>query len=106
MHYIFQEFEPPLKYTIIGDSVHPLSSNDIEDLIENRTEFYIGFMSPKLVKEVSKELDKLKQRDLTNIYKRYNDIFDEYNKKYLSNLKEAYSTAAANDNALYIGASI
>ena len=106
MHSIFQEFGPPLKYTIIGDSIHPLSPEKLDDLIENKSEFYIGFMSPSLVKDVSKELEKISSHNLNELYKKHDEEFDEYNMSYFSNLREIYSYAAKNESALYICASI
>ena len=106
MHFIFREFDPPLKYAIIGDSIHPQSPDKLDDLIDNKTEFYIGFMSPRLVKDISKELENISFMKLVKIFEEHDENFDEYkNSKFLS-LREIYSKAAIKESALYICASI
>jgi hypothetical protein len=102
-HNVFKQMAPPLKLTISGDHPHPLGAPDIDVFVEGADyDFYLGFMSPSLVKEIADSLSLLSYTEIAQLFELAGIEFDDYFQHYLDGMKQAYSQAAENGNALYI----
>ena len=101
-HVVFKPKGPPLSLAIGGDLLHPRSPQSLDEFCEGNLDYYIGFASPQLVREVADALATVAVAD----YKRWeSELFGEqYNcgETFLPYLKAAYSEAAARQNALMI----
>ncbi len=101
-HAVFKAKGPPLSLAIAGDHLHPLSPLSLNEFCEGNHEYYVGFVSPSLVREIAQALATLTAAD----YKRWeSELFcDDYNcgETFFPYLKSAYSEAAARRNALMI----
>lgn len=102
-HNLFKQMDSPLKYVIAGDYPYPLSPRDIETFVENDDyDFYMGFVSPPVVREISDSLSKLSDLELTRMLEEVGMEFDRYCQRYFKDMKRTYSQVAKNGNALYI----
>jgi hypothetical protein len=101
-HAVFKAKGPPLSLAISGDHLHPLSPLTLDEFCEGNHEYYVGFVSPRLVREVAAALSALTAEG----YKRWeSELFgDRYNcgETFFPYLKAAYSEAAAMQNGLMI----
>jgi hypothetical protein len=101
-HAVFKVKGPPLSLAIAGDHLHPLSPHSLDEFCEGNHDYYVGFVSPRLVREVADALSTLTAAG----YKRCeSELFgDHYNcgETFFPCLKAAYSEAAARQNALMI----
>jgi hypothetical protein len=101
-HAVFKVKGLPLSLAIAGDHLHPLSPHSLDEFCEGNHEYYIGFVSPRLVRELADVLLTLSAAD----YKKWeSELFGEqYNcgETFFPQLKAAYTEAAARQNALMI----
>jgi Domain of unknown function (DUF1877) len=101
-HAVFKVRGPPLSLAIAGDRLHPLSPHNLDEFCEGNHDYYMGFMSPRLVREVADALSTLTASD----YKRWeSELFgNHYNcgETFFPHLKAAYVDAAGRQNALMI----
>jgi hypothetical protein len=101
-HVVLKLKGPPLSLAIAGDHLHPLSPRGLDEFCAGNHDYYVGFVSPRLVCEVADALSTLTAAD----YKRWeSELFrDHYNcgETFFPDLKAAYSEAAARQNALMI----
>jgi hypothetical protein len=94
---------PPLKLTISGNYSHPLGAPDINVFDESPDyDFYLGFMSPSLVEEIVDSLSMLSYAEIAQLFELAGIEFDGYFQHRLEAVKQAYSQAAENGNALCI----
>lgn len=101
-HTVFERLGPPLSLIIAGDCLHPQSPHSLQDFYKGGHDFYAGFMSAKLVREIADILAALPLLHLTQWYTELGVggydrdfyLFDE--------LKAAYVEAAKHGNALMI----
>jgi hypothetical protein len=102
-HNVFKQMAPPLKLTISGDYPHPLGAPDVDVFDESPDyDFYLGFMSPPLVEEIADSLSMLSYAEIARLFELIGIEFDSYFQHHLEAMKQAYSQAAKNRNALYI----
>jgi hypothetical protein len=100
---LFKRMVSSLKYAISGDYPHPLGPQSLDEFAENGiSDFYIGFVSPSIVKDICLSLAELSNQDINRMYGEIGLEFDKYSQSYLENLRHAYSRATANTNALCI----
>ena len=101
-HAVFKAKGPPLNLAISGDQLHPMSPHSFDEFCEGSHDYYIGFASPRLVREAAGSLATTTAAD----YKRWeSELFgDEYNcgETFFPQLKAAYAEAAARQSALMI----
>ena len=103
LHIVSKQMPPPLRYFMSGDYVHPLGAPDIDSFRQPGYEdFYLGFMSPSLVKQVADDLSLLPREELARFFERAGKEFDDYFQHYFDAIKQAYSNAAEKGNALNI----
>jgi len=101
-HAVFKVKGPPLSFAIAGDHLYSLSPHRLDDFCDGNHEYYIGFVSPRLVREVADVLSTLTETD----YKRSeSELFGNdhgYGETFFPVLKAAYTEAAARKNSLMI----
>lgn len=101
-HIVFKSKGPPLSLAIAGDCLHPQSPHSLDEFCEGNHDYFIGFASPSLVREVADALSGVVASD----YKRWESelIGDEYNcgETFFPYLSVAYREAAARKNGLMI----
>jgi hypothetical protein len=101
-HSVFKLKGPPLSLVIAGDHLHPLSTHRLDEFSTGNHDYYIGFMSPSLVRDVADALSTVTAID----YKRWeSELFGDRlhcGEAYFSQLKSAYTEAAERQNALMI----
>lgn len=102
-HNVFKQIAPPLKFTISGDYPHPLGAPDIDVFDESPDyDFYLGYMSPSLVEEIADSLSMQSYEKIAQLFELAGIEFDGYFQHHFEAMKQAYSQAAKNGNALYI----
>jgi len=101
-HIVFRSKGPPLSLAIAGDRLHPQSPHTLDEFCKGNHDYYVGFASPRLVREVAEALTGLTASD----YKRWESelVGDQYNcgETFFPDLKAAYTEAAVRKNALMI----
>lgn len=89
-HTTFKDEDPPLKFALTGDCLHPASPHGLDEFCEGGHEYYVGFVSPELVVDIANALADWK----ADRFDSCGDFFDR--------LKAAYQTAAARKQAMMI----
>lgn len=101
-HAVFKAKGSPLCLAISGDHRHSLSPHTLDQFCEGHHEYYFGFASPDLVRQIANALFDVSSSD----YKAWEVVLvgDCYNigQVFFPNLKAAYLEAAAHHNALMI----
>ncbi len=95
---VFQRLGPPLSLAIAGDCLHPQRPQSFGEWHE----FYAGFMSPKLVREIAKALSALTLPQLQQWYTELGIGGYDRDLRLFANLKVAYVEAADHGNSLMI----
>ena len=102
-HLVFKRMDMPLKFVVSGDFAHSLGAKDINSFEERAdNDFYLGFMSPPLVRDIAASLSQLSNEEVAQHFAVTGIEFDAYFQNHLNALIKAYSQAAKNGNALYI----
>jgi len=101
-HKVFERKAPPLNLTIAGDRLHPLSPHTIEEFCQGNHEYYIGFMSPDLVRAIADALLGLTLSELKQWYEELGVAQYECALSFFDELKAAYVESAKRGNALMI----
>ena len=101
-HAVFGRRGPPLSLIITGDHRHPQSQHTIEDFCKGGHAWYLGFASPNLVREVAAALSDISLEQLRGWYDEVGAGGHDGGFYFFSELKSAYSGAAARGNALMI----
>lgn len=94
---------PPLDKAITGDRLHPDCPHTFEDFFSGSHDYYVGFASPELVREVADALagcnppHSARQEGSVEF-----DYIADYVGEYFKVLRDVYNGAAERGNALMI----
>ncbi|MEX0718643.1 MAG: hypothetical protein WD066_18765 [Planctomycetaceae bacterium] len=99
---ILEDRDPPLRYAISGDVLHPQSPHTLEEFCEGNHEWYAGFVSPRLVREIAAELEALPPSEWQRWYDERCDGSYDPDGTFFQELKAAYGDAARSGRALMI----
>jgi hypothetical protein len=67
-HVVFSRLDWPLNLVIAGDGLHPQSPHSLQEFCAEGHDFFAGFMSPALVREIAGALHDLSLQELTRWY--------------------------------------
>ena len=101
-HLTFGRCGPPLSLAISGDCLHPMCPQSLDEFREGNHDYYVGFMSPRLVREIADVLSRLPLSQLRQWYDELGVGGYDHDFSYFLELKTAYVDAAAHGNALII----
>lgn len=101
-HVVFGRQGPPLSLAIAGDCRHPFSPHSLEEFSTGNHDYYVAFMSPRLVREVAEALATLRPPQLQNWYEELRIGQYDCGFYFFGQLKNAYMEAAKCGNALMI----
>jgi hypothetical protein len=101
-HAVFSRLEHPLNLVIAGDCLHPQSPHSFQEFCAGGHDFFAGFMSPMLVREIAEALLALSPQQLKHWYDELGVGGYDRNFYLFNELKAAYVEAADHGNALII----
>jgi hypothetical protein len=101
-HVIFAAKGPPLSLAISGDCRHPQSPHTLGEFCEGKHDYYLGFASPRLVKEIAKELSTVTDFQFSQWCEQGGKGQYICAATLFPDLKMAYTNAASRGNALVI----
>ncbi len=62
LHAVLRSKGPPLSLAISGDCRHPVCPHSLDEFREGSHDYYLGLVSPQLVREVAEELALVARR--------------------------------------------
>jgi hypothetical protein len=101
-HVVFKKEGPPLSLAIAGDVLHPESRHTLEDFLGGNHDYYVGFMSPGLVRDIANALTGFALSELTRRCEALDPGQYTCGLGFFGELKAAYTEAAQRGNALVI----
>lgn len=102
LHVVFAPKGPPLSLAISGDLRHPESPHSLGEFCEGKHDYYVGFASPRLVKEIAEELSTFTDLQFSQWCEQYEHGQNNCAASLFPSLKAVCSNAAARGNALVI----
>lgn len=103
IHEALRQVGPPLDKVLSGDRLHPDCHQTFEDFYRGSHDYYVGFASPELVREVADALARINPPE--DVRREGSAKFDynaDYVGWYFRELQKVYSGAADRGNALMI----
>jgi hypothetical protein len=102
-HVMFKQADSPLRYIFDGDFPHPSSAANIDDYLMNTaSNYFVGFVSPDLVKEIADALPRLTNTYIKRLAQQAGIIWQAYHEGYIQEIKDVYIRAARNGSALCV----